>query len=177
MRAPDPFPPAVAAEVAAMDPADAELAALVRAARTRPAPDAARRLDARAARALAGPLPAPRRRRGRGRALLAPALALALCACLALVVVLGTRGDGHGVESGGGAGGGAASSAAGGSSAGAAAGVSAPSRAVERTTTLELATVRHDVDAAAAAAAQVATSLGGYVAASTVTSGHAATLQ
>jgi uncharacterized protein DUF4349 len=184
MRAPDPpFPPPVAAEVAAMDPRLAELAGAVRDARPALEPRAASRLDARIGRALAPRAPV-RRRRPLRELLLVPGLALAVCACVAVLVVLGVRGGegigagsaGSGSSSGGSSG--AASSAADGalaapsSSAG-----GSGSRAVEQTTTLELATARGDVDHAATAAAQVATGLGGYVAASTVTSRQVATLQ
>jgi Domain of unknown function (DUF4349) len=183
MSAPDPFPPAVAEEIAQLPPELAELAVAVRADRPTLDSNRARRLDARVARAFAAER-VPRRSLRLPSALLAPALGLAVCALVALLAVLGgSGGDGGGSgasTAGGGSSGGAARSAPAPSS-GAAGGVelapSTGSRAVERTTTLRIATARRDVDAAASAAAQVATSLGGYVAASTITSERIATLQ
>jgi hypothetical protein len=163
MRAPDPF---------FDDPVLAELAGVVTAVRPAPSADAARRLDARVAQRLR-PRP-PRRRRFSGA--LMPALGLAAVVVLLVGVGLAGRGGSTGSSSSGGSG--ASSAVSPESSGSSAAGTIAPqSRAIERDTTLTIATPPDQVDRAASAAAAVATDLGGYVASSNVTDRRGATLE
>jgi hypothetical protein len=195
MRAPDTLPPEIAA-----DPRLVELAALLEEVRPALDPDRLERIDERAARALAAP-PA-RSLRSRFRPTLwAPALGLAACALIALAVALpALRGSADRMSSSEGAG----SSAAGGgaslaepavkprapvptdSSASTAAPdvVAPPSvpaagtpRKVERSVAITIGTRPRNIDAVASAAGRVATTLGGYVAASSTASGSGGTLE
>jgi hypothetical protein len=172
MRAPDPPRDPIAA-----DPVLAELARVLAATRPVVPPDAARRLDARAARALAP----PRRTRPRLSRALIPALGLCACAVLAVAIGLSLRGGpgatpGAGVSSRPGVSAAGDAESAGGAVAAPQSSVGA-GRAVERSTSLRLGARPREIDGVATRAAAVATTLGGYVASSSVSGGDSATLE
>jgi Domain of unknown function (DUF4349) len=197
MRAPDTLPPEVERDLAAMDaavagrphpggdPVLAELAALVAESRPELQPAPARRLDQRvAARRV------PRRRWSWSRPLV-PAAGLAACAVIAVVIGLATSGTPRqdltaGAGSGGGASSGA-STAAGTETApltqarppgsGDPRSDSRTARKVERSATMTLGARGADIDAVADGVARVATTLGGFVASSSISSGSGGDLE
>ncbi|MEA2282138.1 MAG: hypothetical protein QOK21_2745 [Solirubrobacteraceae bacterium] len=173
MRAPDPFD----------DPVLTELAGSVAAVRPAPSAAAARRIDARVAHRL-GPRPSLRKR---WSGMEMPALALAACAVLVVVIGIAAAGGSHTSGSSSSSGGsmtapeqtsgGSSASSAGSSASIAPSGGVTPPRAIERDTTMTIATAPSRVDQVASAAAAVAADLGGYVSSSDVTTGQVASLE
>jgi Domain of unknown function (DUF4349) len=204
MRAPDTLPPDVERDLAAMDAAVAgrphpggdrllaELAALVAESRPELEPARARRIDQRvAARRI-------RRRHWKWNRALVPAAALAACAVIAVVIGLSTNGRPRpDLTAGAGGGGSAGSSTSGGSGASSAAGTaetapavparppgsgdprsdSRTARKVDRSATMTLGAPGADIDSVADGVARVATTLGGFVASSSISSGSGGDLE
>ncbi|MEA2291145.1 MAG: hypothetical protein QOF17_165 [Solirubrobacteraceae bacterium] len=194
MRAPDTLPPEIAA-----DPRLVELAALLEEVRPVLGGERLERIDARAARALAA---GPRRVRSRFRATLwAPALGIAACVLIGLAVALPALRRPGGDQTTSGSGAGSAASAvreakqpaptavdSAGSTGAVAPGAIEPApapaitapgvpRKVERSVAITLGTRPRNVDAVASAAARVATTLGGFVAASSTSTGSGGQLE